>query len=129
MNKIILTGNLTADPERRSTPNGISVCSFTIAVNKKFTKDGDTAQFFRIHAWRQLGDLCAKYLSKGRKIAVIGELEGRTYEGKDGRTRISLEVTADEIEFLSPKGESEKPVEQMTSNDLENVNLDDIPWI
>jgi single-strand DNA-binding protein len=105
MNKITLIGNLTHDPDARSTPNGVTVCSFTIAVNRRFSNaNGERpTDFFRINAWRQLGETCAKYLSKGRKVAVIGELQARTYEAKDGTTRMSLDVQADEVEFLSPK--------------------------
>ena len=105
MNKIFLIGNLTADPELRTTSNNVSVCTMTIAVNRRFSGNRDERQteFFRITAWRQLGETCSRFLSKGRKIAVIGELSARTYEAKDGSTRVSLEVTADEIEFLSPR--------------------------
>lgn len=105
MNKIILIGNLTHDPEVRSTPSGVTVCSFTIAVNRKFAvNEGERpTDFFRINAWRQLGESCGRYLAKGRKVAVIGELQARTYEAKDGTTRMSLDVQAEEIEFLSPK--------------------------
>lgn len=105
MNKIFLIGNLTGDPELRTTPNGINVCTMTIAVNRRFSGNRDDRQtdFFRITAWRQLGETCSRFLSKGKKVAVVGELTARTYEGKDGTTRVSLEVTADEVEFLSPK--------------------------
>ena len=105
MNKIFLIGNLTFDPETRTTPNGVSVCSFNIAVNRRFVPQGGERQtdFFRISAWRQLGENCQKYLAKGRKVAVVGELTARTYVDKSGETRISLEVTADEVEFLSPR--------------------------
>lgn len=104
MNRIFLIGNLTKDPELRSTNSGVTVCTFTIAVNRRFAKDGEkVADFFNINAWRQLGETCSRYLAKGRKVAVIGELQPRTYEAKDGTTRTSLDVTADEIEFLSPK--------------------------
>lgn len=105
MNKIFLIGNLTGDPELRTTPNGVNVCTMTIAVNRRFSGNRDERQtdFFRITAWRQLGETCSRFLSKGRKVAVIGELSARTYEAKDGTTRVSLEVTADEVEFLSPR--------------------------
>ena len=107
MNKITLIGNLTHDPETRSTPNGITVCTFTIAVNRRFASaNGEKAtDFFRINAWRQLGDTCSKYLAKGRKVAVVGELQARTYEAKDGTTRMSLDVSADEVEFLTPRSQ------------------------
>lgn len=128
MNKITLIGNLTRDPDLRATPQGASVCSFTIAVNKRFAKEHETAQFFRISAWGKMGEVCAKHLAKGRKVAVIGELEGRLFDGKDGKTMISLEVRADEIEFLSPRGESEKPVEQLTVDDFADIKSEDLPF-
>jgi single stranded DNA-binding protein (ssb) len=105
MNKIFLIGNLTGDPELRTTPNGVNVCTMNIAVNRRFAGGRDDRQtdFFRISAWRQLGETCSRFLSKGKKIAVVGELTARTYEAKDGTTRVSLEVTADEVEFLSPR--------------------------
>lgn len=116
MNKIILIGNLTRDPELRTTPNGYTVCDFTIAVNNRGSRrnnqsgDGsqqEDAQFFRITAWRQLGENCAKYLAKGRKVFVSGPLTARTYQANDGTTRVSLEVTADDVEFLTSRAESE----------------------
>jgi len=111
MNKIILIGNLTRDPELRTTPNGITVCDFTIAVNRRkygqqAQQDGNDADFFRITAWRQLGENCAKYLAKGRKVFVTGPLSARTYQANDGTTRVSLEVTADDVEFLTSRNES-----------------------
>lgn len=109
MNKITLIGNLTHDPEVRSTPNGVTVCTFTIAVNRRFAQQGGerVTDYFRINAWRQLGENCARYLAKGRKVAVVGELQARTYEGKDGATRMSLDVSADEVEFLTPRSQDE----------------------
>ena len=109
MNQITLIGNLTHDPEVRSTPNGVTVCTFTIAVNRRFAQQGGekATDYFRINAWRQLGENCARYLAKGRKVAVVGELQARTYEGKDGATRMSLDVSADEVEFLTPRSQDE----------------------
>ena len=104
MNKCILIGNLTADPQLRTTPQGISVCDFTVAVNRRGGQNNE-ADFFRITAWRQLGENCAKYLAKGRKVYVSGPVSARTYQANDGSTRVSLEVTADDVEFLSPKSE------------------------
>lgn len=90
MNRIILTGNLTRDPEQRVTGSGISVCSFAIAVNRRISKqDGEKqTDFFRINAWRQLGESCARYLAKGRKVAVVGELQPRAYVDRNGDTRL-----------------------------------------
>ena len=114
MNKIILIGNLTRDPELRTTPNGYTVCDFTIAVNDRRGRNQqnvsgqqDTAQFFRVTAWRQLGENCAKYLAKGRKVFVSGPLTARTYQANDGSTRVSLEVQADDVEFLSSRADAE----------------------
>ena len=107
MNKIILIGNLVRDPETRTTSTGISLCSFTVAVNRRKQEGKDQeADFFRVTAWRQLGELCQKYLAKGRKVAVVGSVSVSTYEGRDGVARASLEVTADEVEFLSPRQEA-----------------------
>ena len=109
MNKIMIIGNLTGEPELRSTPSGITVCSFTIAVNRRHEdKNGERpADYFRISAWRQLGDSCGRFLAKGRKVAVVGELQARQYDAKDGSARMSLDVQADEVEFLSPRTKAE----------------------
>ena len=109
MNKVFIIGNLTRDPELRSTRDGISVCSFTVAVNRR-VRNAEAGQpeadFFRVSAWRALGENCAKYLTKGRKVAVTGSVSVSTYTGNDGATRASLDVTADDVEFLTPRGES-----------------------
>ena len=102
MNKLAAIGNLTRDPELRSTPNGIPVCTFTIAVNGR--KSDEASTFFRVTAWRQLGENCNRYLAKGKKVFVSGPVSVSTYTAKDGTTRASLEITADDVEFLSPAG-------------------------
>lgn len=138
MNKITLIGGITHDPETRTTPSGVTVCSFTIAVNRRFANsDGERqCDFFRINAWRQLGEVCAKHLSKGKKVAVVGELQARQYEAKDGKTRMSLDVAADEVEFLSPKDE-EKPKKAKENSDgydhtpddeWATINSNDLPF-
>ena len=104
MNKIILIGNLTKPPELRATPNGVTVCNFDIAVNDK--RGGqDNTMYFRVNAWRGLGESCAKFLAKGRKVFVSGPLSYRTYQAGDGSTRVQLEVTAEDVEFLSSREE------------------------
>ncbi len=104
MNKVYLIGNLTRDPEMRSTQSGVNVCNFSIAVNRRF-RNPQTGQqetdFFNIVAWRQLADLCGRYLTKGRKVAVVGSIQTRTYEAQDGSKRNAFDIVADEIEFLS----------------------------
>lgn len=108
MNKVFIVGNLTRDPELRSTRDGISVCSFTVAVNRR-VRNAEAGQpeadFFRVTAWRQLGEICAKYLAKGRKVSVTGTVSASAYTAQDGSARASLEVTADDVEFLTPRGE------------------------
>ena len=112
MNKLMIIGNLTRDPELRTTSTGVQLCSFTVAVNRRrSSQDGQPeADFFRVTAWRQLGETAAKYLSKGRKVCVVGSVSVSTYTGNDGQTRASLEVTADDIEFLTPRSEAGESV-------------------
>lgn len=110
MNKIIIIGNLTGDPAIRTTRDGISVCDFTVAVNGR--RKEDPAQFFRVSVWRQLGENCHKYLAKGRKVCVTGSVSAHTYQGNDGVTRVSLDIQASEVEFLSPaSGDSQQQSE------------------
>ena len=108
MNKVFLIGNLTKDPELQKTPNDVSVCKFTLAVNRDYEdKDGNRGvDFFNVTVWRGLADNCAKYLKKGNKVCVVGTMQVRNYEGTDGIKRIALDVVADEVEFLTPKGSS-----------------------
>ena len=110
MNKLTIIGNLTRDPELRTTQTGVSVCSFTVAVNKR-QKDanGQTqADYFRVTAWRELGENCAKWLQKGRKVAVVGPVSVSTYTGQDGRNYANLEVQAQDVEFLTSMAEAQR---------------------
>ena len=110
MNKLTIIGNLTKDPELRTTATGLTVCTFSVAVNRKRTQEGQPeADFFRVTAWWQLGENCAKYLSKGRKVCVIGPVALNVYTGNDGNQRASMEVTADDVEFLTPRTEQSEP--------------------
>ena len=106
MNKVMLIGNLTKDPEQGTTANGIAYCKMSIAVNRDFADaSGERkADFFNIMSWRGLAENCKKYLSKGKKIAVSGRVETRTYE-QDGVKKYMTEIIADNIEFLTPKTE------------------------
>ena len=118
MNKCFIVGNLTRDPELRSTRDGVPVCSFTVAVNRrqKGAEAGkQDADFFRVTAWRELGETCAKYLAKGRKVSVVGSVSVSTYNAQDGSVHASLDVTASEVEFLTPKSE----IPQETVGDIE----------
>lgn len=108
MNRVQLIGNLTRDPETRTTGTGLTVCSFTLAVNRRMKKQDGTQEtdYINVTAWRTLGENCAKYLSKGKKAGVSGSILTRTYEAQDGSKRHAFEVVADEVEFLSPVGGS-----------------------
>ena len=106
MNKLTIIGNLTRDPELRTTGSGHNVCSFTVAVNRRKSANGQQeADFFRVSAWRQLGENCQRYLATGRKVAVVGPVSVSTYQANDGSTRAQLEITAEDVEFLSSRSE------------------------
>ena len=104
MNKLTIIGNLTRTPELRRTQDGTAVCSFAVAVKRKKTQNNQNPEtdYFNVTAWRQLGENCAKFLDKGRKVCVVGRVSVHQWE-KDGKHGASLEVMAEDIEFLSPK--------------------------
>ena len=115
MEKLQIIGNLCRDPELRTTTTGLSVCSFTVAVNQRPSKaqresgQEPPAKFFRVTAWRELGENCAKYLAKGRKVYVEGTIGASAYTGQeDGKPHASLEMTANEVEFLSSRGDAQE---------------------
>lgn len=110
MNKLTIIGNLTRDPETRTTASGSTVCSFTVAVNRRRSSQNQNtnqpeADFFRVSAWNQLGEICQKYLAKGRKVGVSGRVSASAYQGNDGTCRASLEVMADDVEFLTSRSD------------------------
>lgn len=133
MNKIMIIGNLTKAPELRSTQDGTPVCGFTVAVNRPKTRNNPEpgADFFNVNAWRGLGENCAKFLDKGRKVAVTGRISLRTWE-KDGKHGASLEVLAEDVEFLSSRAEAATPAQPAKQVDpasgMEAVTPDDLPW-
>jgi single-strand DNA-binding protein len=104
MNKAIIIGNLTKDPELRTTPQGVSVCTFRVAVSRPFKRD--ETDYLSIVTWRGLAENCAKFLAKGRKVGVVGYIQTREYDDNNGQRRYITEIVADDVEFLSPKGES-----------------------
>ncbi|MDY5730261.1 MAG: single-stranded DNA-binding protein [Eubacteriales bacterium] len=107
MNQITVIGNLVRDPELKTIPSGTSVCTFTIAVNRRRSGNGQPeADFFRISAWGQTGENCAKYLVKGNKVAVVGTVSANAFMGNDGQPRASLEISTVDVEFLTPKTSS-----------------------
>jgi single-strand DNA-binding protein len=108
INRVIVTGNLTRDPELRSTPGGTSVCSLRIAVNSR-RKEGDTGQwvdkpnYFDVTVWGAQGENCAQYLAKGRPVAIDGRLNWREWEAQDGGKRQSVDIIADSVQFLGSR--------------------------
>lgn len=112
MLKAFVIGNLTKDPELRSTQSGVPVCSFTVAVNRRgqgAEAGQQEADFVRVTTWRGLAENCNRFLAKGRKVGLTGTLTLQNYTGNDGQTRYSLEVQADEVEFLSPRETQQAP--------------------
>lgn len=129
MNKIILIGNLTKDPEITTTSNGVSVCKFTIAVQRKFanSEGGRDADFLNVVAWRGLAENCHKFLKKGSKVGVVGSIQVRNYDAQDGTKRYVTEVVAEEVEFLSTnRDQSDKGGEDIAK--LQPIDDDNLPF-
>ncbi len=110
LNKAILIGRLTRDPELKYLQNGTAVASFTLAVDRTFkNKDGEKeADFIPIVAWRKTAELCGKYLTKGSQAAISGRIQTRSYDANDGSKRYVTEIVADEVQFIGGKGEGTK---------------------
>jgi len=111
MNKVILIGNLAADPESRTTQSGIAQCTLRLAVQRRFANQQGVreADFFTVVCWRQTAEFCSRYLSKGRKIAVEGSLQTRSYDAQDGSKRYVTEVIADNVEFCDSRPDGARP--------------------
>lgn len=130
MNKIQIIGRLTADPELKSTGSGVQVCSFTVAVNRRFNRD--ETDFFPVTVWRDAAVNCNKFLAKGSQVGVCGSLQIRRYEDKDGIRHTAIDLQADEVEFLSARNEgganspSNKP--EVKVSELAEVEDDDMPF-
>lgn len=137
MNKVILVGNLTRDPEFSQTASGISVCKFSIAVNRNFTNENGErdADFLNIVTWRTLADNCAKYCVKGMKVAVCGRLQTSSYDAQDGTKRYRTDVIADEVEFVTrPQNDAAEPThapqsgKKKSAPELRPVEDDGLPF-
>ena len=114
INNVVLMGRLTADPELRTTTGGISVTSFTVAVDRQY-KQGDERQadFINVVAWRNTADFVTTYFKKGQMIAIQGRLETRNYEDKNGNKRVAVEVIADNVSFCGGKAEKKEEPETL----------------
>ena len=117
-NKVILGGRLTADPELKTTPSGISVTSFTVAVNRRYGgKAGEEAQadFFNVTAWRQTAEFITRYFRKASSICIMGSIQTRTWIDQNGQKRFATEIVADEAYFVDTKSESPLAVQQASA--------------
>lgn len=122
LNYISIHGRLTKDPDLRQTQSGVSVCNFTVAVDRSFNKSEDKqTDFFDCVAWRGLGDMVSKYFHKGKEILVTGEMQSRKWQDKDGNNRVSWEIMASGVDFCGSKGESSG-----TNNVLTQGNSDQL---
>lgn len=132
MNRAEFIGRLTKDPELTTTNSGLSVCKITVAVNRRFKKDGENeADFFNVVAWRQLGENIAKYCHKGSKVFIAGELQNRSYDAQDGAKRYITEIIANECEFLDTKQNNdsqENNESKEQEKELEPIDDADLPF-
>jgi len=119
MNKAIMLGRLTKEPEVRQTNTDKVVCSFTIAVNRKFARDGEpTADFFPVVTWNKLAEFCGKYFQKGRQVAIVGRLQNRSWDDADGKKHYETQIIADECYFADSKpNEQPEKHESMIEDD------------
>lgn len=131
MNKIIIIGNLTRDPEVKYTAKGTAIAKFTVAVARRFKdQDGKEAtDFFDVDAWGKLGELAGQYLAKGRKVAVEGDMRMEKWEDRDGNKRTSWKVHANEIEFLTPRdkqgGGGRRQDDDIQFNEVDDRSIED----
>ena len=129
MNKLLIIGNLTRDPEVQEV-NGTTCCNFTVAVNRR-VKPGahPQADFIRVTAWRQLGDVCADYLGKGRKVMVEGPVRCYAYTSQQGDPKGRLELTATDVEFLTPRGQQDQEAAAADGYaDGEDIDDEELPF-
>lgn len=130
MNKVVLMGRLTKDPETRYTQtNNIQVTSFTLAVNRRFTKDGEQqADFINIVTWNKTAEFVSKYFRKGQQVGVIGRIQTRNYDDDKGVKHYITEVIAEEVYFADSKKEGQADTTIDTTNDFEISSSDDLPF-
>lgn len=130
LNSVIIMGRLTSTPELKTTNSGLSVTSFTVAVDRRFQKQGEEKQtdFLNVVAWRQAADFVCKYFNKGSMIAVQGELQTRNYEDKNGNKRTATEIVADNVSFCGGKKEGAAAPAGGDDYDFTADDEDDLPY-
>lgn len=125
INSVTIMGRMTKDPELKTTQSGLSVISFTVAVDRKYQKERQ-ADFLNVVAWRQTAEFVEKYFHKGSMIAVQGSIQTRKYEDKNGNNRTAVEIVADNVSFCGSK--DEKPNLNVSADDFEEIGDDDLPF-
>lgn len=136
MNKVIMIGNLAADPESRTTGSGVAQCTLRLAVQRRFANPQGQREsdFFTVVCWRQTAEFCQKYLQKGRKVAVEGSLQTRTYDAQDGSKRYVTEIIADSVEFCDrapeqgQRGDVVQQAQQTFGSDFVEVDDEELPF-
>ena len=130
MNKAILIGNLTKDPELSTTTSGVSVTRFTVAISRRFKNaEGEyDTDFINCVAWRNTADFVHKYFRKGQKLAVTGSIQTRSYDAQDGTKRYVTEVVAEEVEFVEKRGSGDNGGVQKEIDHLEPIEDDTLPF-
>lgn len=135
MNQLVIIGNLVADPVSRTTQAGKNVTTFTVAVNRRKDANGNQeTDFFRVSAWGELGNLCHKWLIKGRKVCVTGRVSASAYQAQNGETRANLDVFAESVEFLTPANQAPQNAPQTqqpapkSAGGFTQVDEEELPW-
>ncbi len=141
MNKVILMGRLTRDPELLQTPSGVAVAKFAIAVNRRFAKEGQqNADFINCTAWRQQAEFICKYFKKGSMIAIVGSIQSRSWDGTDGKKQYATDIVVDEVYFTGEKKQAignmqnaptvadNAMADDMGFEDYSDMPDDDLPW-
>lgn len=131
LNHITIHGRLTADPELKTTQSGVSVCNFTVAVDRSYSKGEDKiTDFFTVVCWRGLADMVTRYFTKGKEILVSGEMQSRKWQDNDGNNRVSWEIQANTVDFCGSKGNTNPTTENATHSEIKPItdNDDDLPF-
>ena len=127
INKVILGGRLTADPELKQTPSGVSVLSFNLAVNRKYSKEGQQeVDFIECQAWRERAEFISRYFRKGSSLCIVGSIKKRSWKDQNGNNRYATEVMVDEAMFVDSKNDSQGTAEQAPSFAPQNPNFEEI---